>query len=148
MSDKKALMLDIEAEEERSYLEGKPYEKIILPYDWLDNLSFGIEIIPESLWQSSQAINMAMTLEKVQLISKVFPEYFAANKELLFRDLIKNYNDDASRYDLPKPMTFNEEQSLALAQGAKGKSKGGAGGVIGDITGSDSNNQLSEIVGQ
>lgn len=149
MTDKKAMMLDVESEEERNYLEGKPFEKIILPYGYLDQFSFDVEIIPETLWQSSQAINMAMTLEKVQLIAKIFPEYFAANKELLFRDLIKNYNDDASRYDLPKPMDFAQEKGLELAGLAakKGGSSAG-GGVVSDITGSDTNNQLSQIVGQ
>lgn len=149
MTDKKAMMLDVEAEEERNYLEGKPFEKIILPYGYLDRFSFDVEIIPETLWQSSQAINMAMTLEKVQLISSIFPEYFAANKELLFRDLIKNYNDDASRYDLPKPMDFAQEKGLELAGLAAKKGGGSAGGgIVSDITGSDTNNQLSQIVGQ
>ena len=149
MADKNALRLDVEAEEERNYLAGKPYEKIILPYGYLDKFSFDVEIIPETLWQSSQAINMAMTIEKIELINKSFPEYFAANKELLFRDLIKNYNDDAGRYELPKPMDFSQEKGLELAAGALGKKGGGgAGGIIGDITGSDSNNQLSAIMGQ
>jgi len=148
MSDKKAMRMDVEAEEERNYLAGKPYEKVILPYGYLDNLSFDIEIVPESLWQSSQAINMAMAIEKISLINKVFPEYFAENKELLFRDLIKNYNDDAGRYKLPKPMDFTQEKGLEMAMGVAGKAKGagGDGGMISDITGSDQNNPVGEMV--
>lgn len=151
MKDKKALKLDIEAEEERNFLDGKPLEKIILSYDYLERFSFDVEVIPETLWQSSQAINMAMTIEKVSAINKLFPEYFAANKELLFTDLIKNYNDDAARYDLPKPMSFPEEKGLELATSMAGKGRGGTsagGGIVSDITGSDENNKLSEIVGQ
>ena len=79
------------------------------------------------------------------MIKNDFPEYFAENKELLFRDLIKNYSDDPGRYKLPKPMDFAQEQGLALAQGMAGKSKGGGGssaggGLVSDITGTDTNN--------
>lgn len=151
MNDKNALRLDVEAEEERNTNAGMPFEKVVMPYDRLENLSYDIEIIPETLWQSSQAINMAMVLEKTQLISKTFPEYFAENKELLFKELVKVYGDDVSKYKLPKTMNFAEEQGLALAQGVAGKGGGpggGQGGRVGDLTGSDSNNKISELVGQ
>jgi len=153
MSDKQSIKTDIEAEEERNLSAGKPYEKIVLTYDYLERLSYDIEIISDTLWQSSQSIAMALTIEKVQTMAKIFPEYFAANKELLFRDLIKVYGDSADRYNLGKTMDFAEEKGLELAQGMAGKaggpeSAGGAGGLTGDLTGTDSNNKLSEMVGQ
>lgn len=149
MDDRRALQIDVEAQEEMAYLDGKPMEKIIMPYGFLDRFSFSVEIIPETLWQSSQAVNMAMTIEKVGTISKLFPEYFAQNKELLFKDLLKNYNDDAGRYDLPKPMDFAQEKGLELAAGKAGKGGGtsAGGGVVSDITGSDSNNSLAAMMG-
>ena len=85
MADRKAVKLDIEAEEERNYLAGNRYEKVVMTYDRLRKLAFDIEIVPESLWQGSQSTNMAKVSEKVQMINKIFPEYFAENKELLFR---------------------------------------------------------------
>jgi hypothetical protein len=150
MADRKALQLDVEAEEERNFSEGHPYEKVVMGYDRLSGISFDIEIIPETLWQSSQAINMAMTIEKISLISEKFPEYFAQNKELLFRDLIKNYSDDPARYNLPKPMDFSQEKGLELAGAMAGKKAGSSagGGIVSDLTGADQNNKLSEIVGQ
>lgn len=154
MADRKSLQLDVEAEEERNFAAGMPYEKLIMPFDRLDNLSFDIEIIPETLWQSSRAISMALILEKIQLINKIFPEYFAENKELLFRDLIKNYNDDASRYKLPSAMDFTQEKGLEMAMAMAGKGPGGApgmggsagGGLVSDITGMDTNNNESQGV--
>jgi len=150
MADRKALRLDVEAEEERNYKAGHPYEKIIMSYGRLSHLSLDIEIVPETLWQSSQAINMAMVIEKIALVQKTFPEYFAENKELFFRDLIKTYGDDAGRYKLPKTMDFAQEKGLELAGAVAGRSKGSSagGGVVSDLTGSDQNNKLSEIVGQ
>ena len=143
MADRKGMKLELEAEEENNFLAGKPYEKVIMPYDRLEQLSFDIEIVPETLWQASQAINMALVIEKISLINKVFPEYFAQNKELLFRDLVKNYGDDASRYNLPKPMDFAQEKGLELAMGAAGNRSSGSsagGGLVSDITGVDTNN--------
>lgn len=148
MMDRKAMRLDVEAEEERNYLAGKPYEKVILPFGYLGHLSFDIEIVPETLWQASQAISMAMTSEKVSMIRNIFPEYFAANKELLFRDVIKNYGDDAGRYDLPKPMDFSQEKGLELAMGTAGKKSSGSsagGGLVSDITGTDTNNKMGQV---
>lgn len=142
MADKNAMRLDVEAEEERNFIAGEPLEKVVLPYGYLDNLSFDIEIVPESMWQSSQAINMTMALEKTQLISSLFPEYFAENKEFLFRDLLKAYGDDTGKYKLPKPMDFAQEKGLELAAGTAGKGGGGTsagGGLISDITGSGTN---------
>lgn len=153
MVDRTAIQTDVEAEEERNFLAGNMYEKIVMPYGWLDRFSFDAEIIPETMWQSSQAINMALTLEKVQVIQKIFAEYFAANKELLFSDVIKNYGDNPDRYSLPKTMDFSQEKGLEMAQVMAGKAKqqgaqGAAGGIVSDITGTDGNNKLSEAVGQ
>ena len=139
MADKKALKLDISAEEDRNLASGNPYEKVIMPYGFLDHFSFDVEIIPETLWQSSQSLAMAMTIEKLGTMKNLFPEYFAANKELLFRDLAKGYGDDAGRYNLPKPMDFAQEQGLGMAQkviGGGAPSSGGPGQVVSDISGS------------
>lgn len=143
MKDKSAMMLDIESEEERNLMDGRQYEKMIIPFDWLDKLSFDVEIIPETLWQSSQALSMAMTIEKITLVKAHFPEYFSSNKEIFFRDLIKNYSDDVSRYNIPSTMSFEDEKALELAMGNRkkgGQGSSAGGGMVSDLTGTDTNN--------
>ena len=139
---------DIESEEERNKMEGRPFEAIAFTYEYLEQFSYNTEVIPETLWQSSQAINMALSVEKVGLIKGTFPEYFAANREILFKDLIKNYNDDPERYKIPESMSFEDEKALELAGGAM-KGKGGTtqGQVVSDISGVDKNNRLSSMMG-
>ena len=145
MADRNAMVMDIEAEEQRNYSAGHPYEKIILSYGRLKDISFDIEIMSETMWQSSQALSIAVTLEKISFTSKLFPEYFAANKQLLFTDFIKGYGDDVARYDLPQTMDFSQERGLELAGAVAGKSKGSGGGssagggLIGDVTGNGTN---------
>lgn len=146
------LQTDVEAQEINASKDGQNFEKIILPYGFLDHLSFDIEVIPETLFQTSQALAMSLVIEKVTMLQKIFPEIFAANKELLFQDVVKAYGDDVSKYSLPKQMDFAQEQALQMAHAIAGKAKmaggqGGAGGLVSDITGSDGNNQLSTMMG-
>ena len=149
--NKQGLKTNVEAEEQMNNAAGKPYEKVIMPFGFLDQYAIDVEIIPETIWQSSQSIMMALTIEKIASVQKFFPEYFSPNKEKFFTDLVKAYSDDPTKYELPKPMNFNQEQGLTMAQNMAGKAKGGGGQpsqVVGDITGSDQNNRLSGLMGQ
>jgi hypothetical protein len=152
MADKSAIKIDIDAEEKQNYDAGKPFEKVVLPFGWLDHFGFDVEIIPETLWQSSQALAMAMTVEKISVVRSTFPEYFANNKELFFTDLVKVYGDDPARYELPATMDFAQEQGLELAKGMAGKNRSASGGgpsqVTEDITGSGDAERLAGVVGQ
>ena len=151
--DKKALRLEVETEEDMARSDGRAFEKVVMPFGWLDHISFDIEIIPETLWQSSQALVMAMVTEKIAVMKNFFPEYYAQNKQLLFTDLVKGYGDDVARYELPPTMDFQQEQALELAKGAAGKSKGSSAGggpsqMVSDISGSGDEKRLSGVVGQ
>lgn len=153
MTDKVGMKSEINDEEKESNDAGKPFEKVVMPFGWLDHFGFDVEIIPETLWQSSQALAMAMVVEKMTVTKNIFPEYFAGNKELFFNDFIKNYGDDPARYELPPTMNFQQEQGLELAKGMAGKGRGGASGggpgqVTKDITGSEDAQRLAGVVGQ
>jgi len=143
------LKIDANASEENNKLAGKNYEKVILPYGFLDNFSFTVSIVPETLWQSSQSINMAMEIEKTQLIAKLFPEYFSANKEVLFGNVLKVYHDSPDKYNIEKTMPFEQQKAMELAQGGASSPQGGSGsGITSDLAGVDKNNSLSDIMQQ
>lgn len=152
MTDKTALRTEVEADEENNSRKGNQFEKMILPFGWLDRFYLDVEIIPESLWQSSQALAMAMTVEKIGTIRTLFPEYYAANKEVLFRDFVKVYGDDPAKYKLPPTMDFAQEQGLELAKNAAGRGGGASGGgpgqIVSDITGSGDESRLAGIMEQ
>ena len=121
----KMMKQQIDAQETAARDAGQPLEKIIMPYGFFDNLSFDLEIIPETLWQSSQAINMAMIVEKIGTTMKAFPEYFAENKAIFFTDLMKAYGDDVGRYNIQKTMGFEDQKALEMAgMGAGGGAPG------------------------
>ncbi len=133
----------VEAEEERNFLEGEPLEKIVMPYGYLDGLSFDIELMSETLWKSSTAVNMALVIEKIQIVSRAFPEIFAQNKQVFFEDLLKAYQDDPSKYDSEKTLGFEEQEALKLAGGQAGG--GGNSQRVSDLTGTDTNNRLGGV---
>lgn len=144
-----ALRLDVEAEEARSAQEGISLERVILPYGYLENLSFDMELIPESLWESSKAINMAMAIEKIELVATSFPEIFKANRDLFFKDLVQVYNDDPGKYKMPPGLSVEDEMALDLATG---KRRGGGltsgSQRISDLTGADRNNRIGSLTQQ
>lgn len=138
---------EIEAEEARHRRMGKPFEKIGVVYDYLEHFAFDVQIIPETLWQSSQSLGMAMIIEKITTVSTYFPEYFAANKPTFFKDFIKGYGDDTERYQLPQPQSFEEQQMMELAKGKAGGRASPNSQLVSDITGTDMNNRLSKLTG-
>lgn len=139
---------DIEEEETRHRRMGRPFEKVGVVYDYLERFSYDVQIIPETLWQSSQSLGMALAIEKITTISTYFPEYFAANKPVLFKELLKKYGDDPERYELPQPQTFEEQQLGEMMKGRGGGSKTSPNSqLVSDITGTDMNNRLSKLTG-
>ena len=76
------LFQGVEKQENEAAGAGEAMEKVILPYGYFDELSFDLEIIPETLWQSSKSIGMALFVEKLAAVREAFPELFAQNKQI------------------------------------------------------------------
>lgn len=144
--DKDAIALDIQKEEERATGAGENFEKIVMAFDYLEKFSYDVEVIPESMFQSSQAVGMAISIEKIEVTRKAFPEIFSSNKEVFFAELIRNYNDDIRKYKIPNMMNFEDEKALELAQGKSGNSNSaGISQRVSDISGVDQNNNVSNV---
>ena len=146
----------IEAEEAKNKKQGKPFEKIGMMYSYLENFCFQVQVIPATLWQTSEALAMSLTMEKIKAIAGMFPEYFQANKETLFRELLSRYDDGPDGYNFPRPLDLKTQmQSMGQGNGPGGAPppgggqtpSTGGGGVVSDMTGSDSNNSLAGLMG-
>jgi hypothetical protein len=139
---------ELEKEEASMQREGRQFEKIGVMYDYLERFCYDVQVLPATLWQSSQALAMSLTVEKIGTVAKLFPEYFQANKEKFFRELVRRYDDTPEGYDYPEPMTLELQMQMAGAEPG-GKKEMGApnGGLTSDITGNDSNNSLAKLTG-
>lgn len=122
------LMKEADAEEADNRLHGMNYEKVILPYAYLDHLAYYIEIVTDSLYEQNRSLDMALVLEKTRLYYELFPEFFADNKEKMFRDIARIYRDDPDQYNLKKPLSFEEQQALEVAK--RNSSRSGAPGQM------------------
>lgn len=129
----------IDVEEEKIRVEeGRNVEILLVPYDYLDEWMFDMEIMTESLYQKGKSLDMAMATEKTQAIAQLFPEIFAANKEKFFSEMIRQYNDNPDKYleatQRPVAMPDNPQEALMAAmQGAQGQpapEQGNGGGPV------------------
>lgn len=96
---------ELDVMQEQARLKGQPLEIIMINSDYLDDWEYEIEINSESFYQKSRALDKAMLLEKIEYISKLFPDIFQANKSEFLRDLLKTYGDSADKYlaNIPEP---------------------------------------------
>ena len=94
---------ELDIEEEKFRLQGENYEKIGIVSTYLDNHSYDVLVISDSLHQKDSAEAQATFQEKLKIMMTAFPEIYMTNKGILFDDFTIAYNDDSSKYDLTPP---------------------------------------------
>lgn len=108
--------LDVE-EEKATMTTGVKTEIVAIPPTYLDEFEFDIEIQTQSLARQGKALDMALSEEKMMKIANLFPEKFQDPKtrEILFEELLRNYNDDPNKYQggqqMPQMPMEGEEQA-------------------------------------
>ena len=106
VKDKNALptpdQLDIE--EEKFNLQGFNFQKIAITSDYLDNYDYDVQVISESLYQKDSAEQQATITEKIKVMGLAFPQIFLANQDILFKDFVKAYGDDDTKYQMAPAM--------------------------------------------
>ena len=120
---------ELDMEEEVMAAQGEKFQKIVITSDYLDNYDYDIQIIPESIYQKDASEAQALTVEKLQLMATYFPQLFLANQDVLFKDLIKAYNENEDKYNMsPPPMPPGEEEGEGETKGTTPTKRAGGGG--------------------
>jgi len=122
------LAQEIAVEEEMMKKQGISYKKTILPTDYLDNYRFQIEIVHESVLRKGMAGLQSRFLEKIDIISKLFPQIFVMNQREYFEEFARAYGDDPTKYTQKMDQMVaqaNEEQKTA--QRGQGGANNGSG---------------------
>ena len=102
-ADKLPNRKELDIEEEKYRIQGEKYEKIGIVSTYLDEFSYDVQVIAESLHQKDSAEAQAIFQEKVQTMTTYFPQLFMANSEVLFEDFASAYGEDKARYNLTPP---------------------------------------------
>ena len=121
-ANKAEIEREISVEEEIMKQKGINYKKLVIDKGYLDNTTYQMEVIPESLHKTSLATMQKSIIEEVQLALNAFPEIFIANQEEYFTRFSKAYNGK------PQAMLekFNQtKQQGQPAQGAQGGAPAG-----------------------
>lgn len=122
--DKKKLAEEIAIEEKMMKLQGINYKKLILPTDYLDNYRIQIEIVSDSVIRSSLAGMQSKFLEKMDTISKLFPQIFVMNQREYFEEFSRAYGENPAKYlkKLDQLMAkAKEEAQMGAEQGQNGQ---------------------------
>jgi hypothetical protein len=109
---------ELDIEEEKYNLQGKNFQKIAITSDYLDNFDYDVQVVSETLYQKDSAEQQAVIMEKIKTMGLAFPQIFMANQSVLFKDFVKAYGDDESKYDLQPPVP--PPMSLGQPTGAGG----------------------------
>ncbi len=121
--EKNKLETEVSVEEKMMEKQGINYKKLIVPTTYLDNYRFQIEIMAGSVFRESQGRAQAQVLEKLEVISKMFPQVFVLNQNDYFEQVAKAYGDNPGKY-LKKVEEFKaaaaKAQAAAAGQGAPG----------------------------
>ena len=91
---------ELDVEEEVLRMKGEPTEIVVIPYDYLDNWEYEIEIMTETVYQKGKSLDLALETEKLQAVSTLFPDIFMANKSKFFAKLMRQYGDSPENYDV------------------------------------------------
>jgi len=143
--DRKKVADEIAVEEEMMKQQGVNYKKTIVPTDYLDNYRIQIEIVPESVLRSSMAGMQSKFLEKMDTISKLFPQIFVLNQREYFEEFARAYGDNQAKY-LAKldQLEAKAKEEQALAGPGAGAGAPGEGKPV-DNTGQPANNAPAPV---
>jgi len=106
--------------EQMMQTQGIDYKAIAVSSDYLDDWHFDFVVMLESLYNKDQAKKEAVTIEKLERMAAMFPEYLVANKDKMFEEFLEVYGDSADDFNQPAPL-LQEGVAPAgspLAQGA------------------------------
>lgn len=93
--------LDIQ---EGSYtLQGQKYEIIAVTSDFLDDWTYDVKIVSDSIYQKESGLTQLKIEDKLRVLGVYFPQIIMSNQEKLAKDTIIAYEDDPDDYELAPP---------------------------------------------
>ena len=111
-AEKRLSRHEIEDRENAAKEQGINYKLVSITYSYLDDWELDFAIVPESLIDVPLSKREARVLNKQQNIATLFPDYFVANRERFFREMIEVYGEQAEEYEQPpqqQPQTAGGE---------------------------------------
>lgn len=130
---------DLDADEETARLQGFEMEKIVITSEYVRNFQMDLTIVPESSFEQSRSLKLAMEDEYLMTVGKLFPNKLAQYEDVLFREFNEAHDKDMGEFE----RAGKEAPRAALPAEAAGMP---GPGIARQLLGNDPNS-LSKLVG-
>ena len=101
---------DIEAREDTAEQNGLNYKLIAVTSDYLDDWDFDFELVTSTIFNQDRLRKENDIMEKMERMALLFPEWFATNKEKLFKEMVDIYQESIDDYKKPQQQSAPEQQ--------------------------------------
>jgi hypothetical protein len=115
---------ELDIQEETYKMQGQKYEMIAITSDYLDDWTYDIKIVSDSIYQNEAGLTQTKMEEKLRVMGQYFPQLIATNQEKLAKDTIIAYEDDPDDYELAPPPPVLPE--MGATPGEPGATPGAA----------------------
>jgi len=131
---------DIDADEMAAKKQGFELENMYVTADYIKNFDIDVVIIPESSFEQSRSLELAMEDEYIATIGKFFPTKMQQFEDVLFKEFNEVHDKDMSEFDKAKPVP------LPMPEGAQAGMPGpGGNGTGAELMAADQG--LSQLTG-
>lgn len=113
---------ELDVQQEMAKQRGMQMDKLVLNAAYLKRFHADVMVIPESSYQQSRSLELAMHNEYMMLIAKLFPQKFQQFSESFFRQINEIYDKDTSEFEnatQPPPQMMPPQGQKPGAQGAQ-----------------------------
>lgn len=90
---------DIEADELASHWQGIEMEKLVLQASYVKNYELDVLPVPESTYESSRSLALALENEYQTTVAKLYPQQFQQYSDVFFRQLNEIYEKDMTDFE-------------------------------------------------
>jgi hypothetical protein len=99
---------------------GEKYEMVAITNDYLDDWTYDIKIVSDSIYQQESGLTQMKMEEKLRVMGTYFPQIMMMNQEKLAKDTIISFDDEPDEYLFQPPQEEGgvlpeEEQGAEMA---------------------------------
>jgi len=129
---------DLDVDEMIAKKQGIEMEKMVVNSQYVKNFQVDLTIVPESSFEQSRSLELAMQNEYMMTVAKLFPQKLMQYEDIFFKDLNEIYDKDMSEFE-------RAPKKLMAVPGAA--PEGQPGQSVGQQLAGGGTNSLAKLVG-
>lgn len=90
---------ELDVDEAVAKLQGFELEKLVVSAEYIRDFSLDVMIVPESSYEQSRSLELAMQNEYMMTVAKLFPQKLMEYQDVFFREFNDSYDKDMSEFE-------------------------------------------------